>query len=80
VVQSVGAEDCGPNTLNVTVPVGDAPPESAADTDEASTFDPALPGDGALNEPNDGEAAPTTVSTIPAPQAEEADALLESPS
>jgi hypothetical protein len=28
VLQSVGAEDCGPNTVNVIVPVGLAPPDS----------------------------------------------------
>jgi hypothetical protein len=27
-VQSLGAEDCGPNTSNVIVPVGFAPPDS----------------------------------------------------
>jgi hypothetical protein len=27
-VQTLGAEDCGPNTLNVIVPVGLVPPDS----------------------------------------------------
>jgi hypothetical protein len=46
----VGAEDRGPNTLSVIVPVGEAPPESVADTDEAATAVPAVPVDGALND------------------------------
>lgn len=45
--QSVGAEACGPNTLNVTVPDGEAPPDNVADTDDAEIADPAVPDDGA---------------------------------
>ena len=52
--QSLGGEDCGPNTLNVTVPDGDAPPDRPAEIELASIFDPATPDEGALNDPSDG--------------------------
>jgi hypothetical protein len=33
----IGAEDCGPNTLKVIVPLGEDPPDSIAGTDEAAS-------------------------------------------
>jgi hypothetical protein len=36
VVQSVGAEDCGPNTSNVIVPEGLAPPDSVEPIEPAA--------------------------------------------
>jgi hypothetical protein len=66
-----GAFADGPNTLNVTVPPGEDPPDNTADTAEAAIALPALPDDGALtdNDVADG-VAPTTVSGIPSPHAE----------
>jgi hypothetical protein len=66
-VQSVGAEGCGPNTLNVIVPVGLAPPDSAEPTEPApiATFVVPLAG-------TDTDvlvvAGATVVELIPAPQ------------
>ena len=48
--QSVGAEDCGPNTVTVIDPVGDAPADKVADTDEAEIGFPAVPEEGALTD------------------------------
>jgi hypothetical protein len=73
--QSVGAEACGPNTVNVTVSDGEAPADSTADTDEAEIAVPAVPVPGALTEPNAGDAAPTTVSAIDPSQLELAKVL-----
>ena len=42
-MQVVGADDCGPNTVNVTVPLAAAPPDSLAETDAALIADPATP-------------------------------------
>lgn len=42
-VQSVGAEDCGPNTSNVTVPVGEAPDAKVAETDDGEIALPTVP-------------------------------------
>jgi hypothetical protein len=42
-LQLVGAEGCGPNTLNVIVPVGLAPPDSAELIEPAATAVPAVP-------------------------------------
>jgi hypothetical protein len=39
----VGAEAWGPNTVNVTVPVGDEPPDNVPDTDDPEIADPAVP-------------------------------------
>jgi hypothetical protein len=71
VVQSVGAAACGPNTVKVTVPVGEDPPDSTADTAEVAIALPTVPVDGALNDNDvvDG-AALMTVSGIPAPHAD----------
>jgi hypothetical protein len=74
----LGAEDCGPNTVNVIVPPGDAPPDNTPDTDDADTAVPAVPADGA-DADNDGLAAATTVSAIDAPHVEAAALLFESP-
>jgi hypothetical protein len=43
----LGAEDCGPNTLNKIVPDGDAPPDRTPEIDDADTAVPAVPADGA---------------------------------
>lgn len=67
--QSVGAVAWGPNTLNVTVPPGADPPESAADTSDAEIAVPAVPDDGAVNA-NDVDAGATIVASIDAPHAE----------
>jgi hypothetical protein len=79
VEQSDGAPDCGPNTLNVIVPDGDAPPDNEAEIDDASSLVPAVPVEGALTDPNEGDADPTTVFAINAPQTESAVLLFESP-
>jgi hypothetical protein len=47
-LQSVGAEDWGPKTLNVIVPVGLVPEESVPVSDEAAIAVPAVPVAGAL--------------------------------
>jgi hypothetical protein len=60
----LGAEGCGPNTLKVIVPDGDAPPDNAADTDDASILLPAVPLEGALTEPSDGEALATVTHSL----------------
>ena len=78
--QSDGGLDCGPNTVKVTVPVGDAPPDSDADSDVPEIAVPAVPAEGAWTELNDGAAEATAVSAIPAPQVEAAVSLFESPS
>ena len=55
----VGAEDSGPNILNVIVPEGETPPESTADTFDAATAVPAVPPAGA---PADKLGLATTVA------------------
>jgi hypothetical protein len=47
-VHDVGAVDCGPNTVNVTVPDGDRPPDSVLAIDEAEMAEPTTPLPGAL--------------------------------
>jgi hypothetical protein len=64
VEQSDGAEDCGPNTLKVIVPDGEAPPDRLAEIDDASILLPAVPEDGALTEPSDGEALATVTHSL----------------
>jgi hypothetical protein len=76
--QSDGADACGPNTVNVIVPPGDPPPDSAADTSDAEIAVPTVPADGALTD-SEIVAAPTVVSAIPAPHVELAAELLPSP-
>jgi hypothetical protein len=76
--QSDGALGCGPNTLNVTVPVGDEPCDKAAEIEDRSIALPAVPDCGAPTALNDGEAL-TTVLAIPAAQVEAAALLLSSP-
>jgi hypothetical protein len=61
------------------VPPAETPPVSATDTDDAESAVPAVPDDGAVSD-SDGEPAPTVVSGIVAPQAEDAEPLLASPS
>jgi hypothetical protein len=62
--QLVGALDCGPNTVNVTVPDGEEPPDSTAEIDDAAIFVPAFPGPGATTNSDADPAVPTTVSAI----------------
>jgi hypothetical protein len=79
VEQSDGAKDCGPNTLNVTVPVGDAPPDNEAETDEAAIVEFAVPPAGA-DADSAGVVFPlTTVLAIENPHVETAGAFSESP-
>lgn len=42
-VQSVGAEDCGPNTSNVTVPLAELPDDRVPDTDDGEIALPTVP-------------------------------------
>jgi hypothetical protein len=75
-----GAEACGPNTVNVIVPVALDPPELAPKTpliDELAIALPAVPVAGAVAD-SVGEAFATTVSAIPEPQALAAALLLAS--
>jgi hypothetical protein len=76
--QSDGAEASGPNTLKVTVPLGEDPPESAANTSDAAIALPAVPVDGAVSD-SDGEAADTVVSTMPGPHVVSVQLLSASP-
>jgi hypothetical protein len=76
--QFVGALDCGPNTLNVIVPVGEAPPESDAEIDEGEIALPDVSEDGADTE-TPGDAWPTVVSVIPDPHVDAVGLLFESP-
>jgi hypothetical protein len=62
--QSEGALDSGPNTLKVSVPPGEDPPESAAETEEAAIALPAIPAPGALN-PSAGLAVGVPVKPLP---------------
>ena len=78
VEQLVGAELCGPKTLNVTVPVGLAPTEMAPETELAAIDVPAVPLTGPAAE-SSGLAAPTTVFDIEDPQMLAAALLLVSP-
>ena len=77
VLQSLGGEGCGPKTSKVTVPDGDAAPDSAADIEDAEIGAPAVSELGALTGPSDGE---TTVPAIPGPHPELVGWLLASPS
>jgi hypothetical protein len=77
-VHDVGAVGCGPNTVNVIVPDGDAPPDSVPEIDEAEIAEPAVPDPGAEAD-SAGLAAPSTVSAIPAPQVDALLLLFESP-
>ena len=45
-VHDDGGEDCGPNTTNVTVPVGAEPPASDAEIDAGEIALPAVPDSG----------------------------------
>jgi hypothetical protein len=76
--QSVGAVDDGPNTLSVTDPDGDAPPDNAADSDPAPIALPAVAAAGAAAL-TDGLADPTTVFAMAVPHADAVGALLASP-
>jgi len=65
-----GADACGPNTVNVIVPVALDPPELAPKTpliDEPAIAPPAVPVVGAVTD-SVGDAFPITVSAIPEPQ------------
>jgi hypothetical protein len=76
-LQTVGAEDCGPNTLNVTVPVGPDPPDSIELIDPAAIAVSTVPVPGA-DTVTIGELR-TDVEAIPAPQPLFDAALLASP-
>jgi hypothetical protein len=76
-VQLVGALDCA-KTENVAVPVGALPPLIDAVTLDAEIEVPTVPFEGALTT-IDGVAAETTVSVMPGPHVEVADAFVESP-
>jgi hypothetical protein len=75
--QSLGALDDGPNTLNVTVPDGDAPPDNSAPNDDAPIATPGVPEEGA-EMLNDG-LADTTVSAMLPPHADATALLSPSP-
>jgi hypothetical protein len=75
----VGAFACGPYTLKVTVPPGEDPPESTAESADGGIATPSVPDDGTLNDVDVGVDALTTVSAIPAPHAECAPELPASP-
>jgi hypothetical protein len=76
-LQSVGAEDCGPNTLNVIVPVGLDPPDSAELIEPGAIAIPVVPLPGADTDVL--VALMTVVEAIPAPQWLFDAALLPSP-
>ncbi len=64
-VQSLGGEDCGPNTSKVIVPPGEEPPDNTPETDDAEIALPAVPDDGALTD-TDGDAVLIWISlTVP---------------
>lgn len=48
VVQVLGGDVCGPNTVNVAVPVGDEPPDNVLDIDDPAIGEFAAPLDGAI--------------------------------
>jgi len=77
VVQVVGADAWGPNTVKVTVPVGLEPPERVAEMLLAVTALPAVPLEGPVAE-KAGETLATTVSDIVEPQGDVADVLFPS--
>jgi hypothetical protein len=72
-----GAVGCGPNTVKVIVPDADAPPLTAADSDDAAIAWCAAPCAGTDSD-SDG-AALTTVSAIDAPHADDVELLFASP-
>jgi hypothetical protein len=65
-VQSLGAEDCGPNTSNVTVPVGLAPPDNVEPIAPSLITEPATPLAGA--ETDVAVELTTVVEVIAGPQ------------
>jgi hypothetical protein len=69
----VGGEDCGPNTVNVIVPVGADPPASVAEIEEAGVGLPAVPLRGPLSERIGMALGRTLVSAISAPPHVEVD-------
>jgi hypothetical protein len=77
-VQVVGAEDCGPKTVNEMVPVGLDPEASIAEIKLVAIAVPrvSVPGPEAVRV---GVTIATTVSDIPEPQVEVAGLLLPSP-
>jgi hypothetical protein len=84
-VHEVGAEDCGPNTLNAIVPDGEEPEDKFPDTDEAAIALPAVPDDGAdTDRPGLAELDPNTYAAprlelLPIFAAEPATAVAPSP-
>jgi hypothetical protein len=63
--QSVGADACGPNTLNVIVPPGDDPPDSVAEIDLASMSTFFVPPVGALSDSAVAARGPRLIVTEP---------------
>jgi hypothetical protein len=78
VEQLVGAEDCGPKTLIVIVPVGLEPPANVLEIEPVAMGVPVASVVGPLAV-SVGLAFPTTVSDIAEPQKLEALLLFESP-
>jgi hypothetical protein len=72
----VGAVAAGPKTLNVIVPVGDAPPDSVPVIDDAGIAVPCAADAGTLN---DTPVSATTVFDIVAPHGEDDGLLSKSP-
>lgn len=78
VEQLVGADDCGPKTLTVIVPVGPDPLANVLEIELEAMEVPAVPLAGPVAVMV-GLASPTTVLDIPEPQALAAELLLPSP-
>jgi hypothetical protein len=78
-LQSVGAEDCGPNTLNVIVPIGLTPPDNIELIEPAPIATFVVPLPGANTEVLVVAGFATVVEIIPAPQPLFDAALLVSP-
>lgn len=76
--QLVGAVPCGPNTLKVTVPLADDPPDRVADKLDGAIGTSTVSDVGAVSD-NDGDACVTVVAGIAAPQTEDDGLLLSSP-
>ena len=78
VVQLVGAEDWGPKTVTVIVPVGPEPPARTLEMELFGMLEPTVPVAGPFAV-TVGLAFPTTVSDIAEPQVLVAVLLLPSP-
>jgi hypothetical protein len=76
VEQLDGGLDCGPNTLNVTVPEGEEPPDNGAEIDAGAIFVPSVTEEGALTGPSDGDAGWIDTDSVARP--DETESLFES--